>query len=182
MDPLPECPVGSTGVAHGKGRPLQTLLSNVGLLARPVFSRALSSSERPWDADLVSASQMRHLGSNRNLLRVTLHGTGQAGCSQCEPARHPDLPTGMRGPQMKRTLPGRLVGGGLSWTWPTLSMDLEASGPGFQSHLRTNCRRTSACPGGGKGMPARGCWNSVCSTVTKALLCRAGMRTPPFYY
>ena len=145
-EPLPECPVSSTDLADGKGCSLHTPLSNAGFLARPVLSRALSSSEWLWDVVLVSASQMRHLGSNRNLLRVTPHGTGQAGRSQCEPACRPDLPTGRREPQTKRTLPGRLVGGGLSWTWSTLSVDLEASGPGLQSHLRTNRRRTSACP------------------------------------
>lgn len=145
-DPLPECPVSSTDLADGKGRSVRSPLSNAGFLARPVLSRALSSSERPWDVVLVSASQMRHLGSNRNLLRVTPHRTGQAGRSRCEPACSPDLSTGRRGPRTKRTLPGWLVGVGLSWTWSTLSVDLEASGPGLQSHLRTNRRRTSACP------------------------------------
>ena len=145
-DPLPECPVSSTDLADGKGRSVRSPLSNAGFLARPVLSRALSSSERPWDVVLVSASQMRHLGSNRNLLRVTPHRTGQAGRSRCEPACSPDLSTGRRGPRTKRTLPGWLVGVGLSWTWSTLSVDLEASGPGLQSHLRTNRRRTLACP------------------------------------
>lgn len=62
---LPECPVSSTGLADGKGCSLRTSLSNASFLARPVVSQALSSSEQPWDAVLVSASQMRHLGSKR---------------------------------------------------------------------------------------------------------------------